>query len=94
VPRTSRSAVAATHTSDVIKAARHRAGLTQSDLANRLGVSPGYVGQLETGRGNPTVGQLATVAAALGCRIDISLVPIEVEHPVEIADDQAALIRQ
>jgi transcriptional regulator with XRE-family HTH domain len=94
LPRTSRSAPAATHTSSAIKAARQRAGITQSELADRLGASPGYVGQLETGRTNPTVGQLATVAAALGCRLEIGLVPVEVEHPVEVPASQAALIRQ
>jgi len=94
VPKTSRSGPAASHTSDAIKTARKRAGLTQSELADRLGASPGYVGQLETGRTNPTVGQLGTVAAALGCRLEIGLVPVEVEHPVEVPDRQASLIRQ
>lgn len=94
MPKTSRSGPAADHASGAIKAARQRAGLTQAGLAQRLGSSGGYVGQLETGRTNPTVGQLATVAAALGCRLEIRLTPVEVEQPVSVAQDQAALIRQ
>jgi transcriptional regulator with XRE-family HTH domain len=38
-------------------------------LAERLGVSAAYIGKLETGRANPTVGMLARVARALDLRL-------------------------
>ena len=34
---------------EVIRRARNRKGLTQEQLAEQLGVSRGYIGQLETG---------------------------------------------
>jgi len=46
-------------------------GLTQTELAERLGVSQPVVAALETGRGNPTIGQLAAVAHALQVGLDI-----------------------
>lgn len=92
MPRTSRSGPAADLASRAIKQARADAGLSQSALASRLDTSAGYIGQLETGRTNPTVGQLATVAAAMNCQLEIRMVPIEVRTPVVIPDNQTSLL--
>ncbi len=47
---------------------RTAAGLTQSDLAQRLGVSAARIGHLETGRyGPPSLDLTIRLAAALGC---------------------------
>ena len=45
---------------------REEAGLTQSDLARRIGSAPGYVSDLERGRRKPNLGTLAPLAEALG----------------------------
>jgi DNA-binding XRE family transcriptional regulator len=59
----------------VLRRARERAELTQVELARRVGVSQPAVAQLEGPRANPTLGTLERVAAALGCRLEIALVP-------------------
>ena len=53
--------------------ARRENQLTQRELAARLGVDQSYIAAIETGRANPTVGQLAHLAGALGARLQISL---------------------
>jgi transcriptional regulator with XRE-family HTH domain len=72
VPRTRRSAIHAQLAGQRIRATREDLGLTQLQLAERLGVSQPVVAALETGRGNPTIGQLAAVAAALQVGLDIA----------------------
>lgn len=94
MPRTSRSGPAADLASRAIKAARRQHGISQTKLAERLDTSAGYIGQLETGRTNPTVGQLATVAAALNCRLNIEFIPITAETPVAVPAEQAVLLRR
>jgi transcriptional regulator with XRE-family HTH domain len=59
----------------VIRAARRSAGLTQADLARRMGTSQAAVAQLERVSSNPTV---ATVEAALRVtdhQLELSAVP-------------------
>jgi DNA-binding transcriptional regulator YiaG len=67
-------------------AARVRAGLTQAEVANRMGTSVSFVSRLEAaaGRPSPTLGTLRKYANALGCELRISLVdcaPVDVERP-------------
>jgi transcriptional regulator with XRE-family HTH domain len=52
-------------------------------LAERLGVSAAYVGKLEAGRSNPTVGMLARVARALDSRL---MVEFRIEPAPTVAD--------
>ena len=49
-----------------IKAARKGAGLTQSELAHRLGVSPQCISQYERGVKKPKVETVGKIAEALG----------------------------
>ena len=49
-----------------IRAARVRQGLTQDNLAERLGMKKAYVFQLERGTANPTLKTLVRVGSALG----------------------------
>jgi transcriptional regulator with XRE-family HTH domain len=50
----------------LLREARLRAGLTQHELAARLGWSPGALASYETGRRGLRVAQLFVLAAALG----------------------------
>jgi transcriptional regulator with XRE-family HTH domain len=52
-----------------IKSARRNAGFTQRELAKKLDVSAGAVGQWETG-GVPAAERLASLAASLGVSLD------------------------
>lgn len=54
--------------------ARKEAGLTQEELAKRLGVDKGYISRVERGLTEPMVSTFYRLAAALGFRVD--LVPV------------------
>jgi len=51
---------------EALKACRARQRLTQEQLAERSGLSYKFIGEIERGRGNPTVDTLARLADALG----------------------------
>lgn len=51
--------------------ARNEAGLTQTELAKRMGTSQAYVARLESGRENPSTRTLQRFAAATGHRVVI-----------------------
>ncbi len=53
---------------------RHRAGLTQAQLAKRAGVSQQQIAQLEHPDSNPTLDTLDRVARALGAQLELHLV--------------------
>lgn len=60
---------------DALIAARVRAGLSQAQLAERMGTSQSAVARMESGRALPSTRSLARYAAATGSRLDIRLVP-------------------
>lgn len=45
---------------------RQKAGITQEQLAEKADLSLKHLGELERGRGNPTLSSLGSLAAALG----------------------------
>lgn len=57
-----------------LASALRQRGLTQRQLAARLGVSEARVSQLLSASGNLTVRTLARVAGALGCKVQVCLV--------------------
>jgi HTH-type transcriptional regulator / antitoxin HipB len=85
MPRTTMSPPDAAAVGSSIRAARERIGLSQTALADRLDVTPAYLNKLEAGRANPTVGSLARVATALGCRLKIGFEPAERSRPSALA---------
>jgi ribosome-binding protein aMBF1 (putative translation factor) len=60
--------------------ARAHAGLTQEELAERMGTSQSAIARLESGRSRPSTTTLAKLAAATGTKLRVSFVP----------DDEAA----
>lgn len=52
-----------------VRRLRLAAGLSQADLADRMGVDRAYVSGLELGRRNPTVVTLWHIGKALGVRL-------------------------
>jgi transcriptional regulator with XRE-family HTH domain len=69
---------------EALARALRMSGLTQSELAVRLGKSKGLVSQILGGGRNLTLGTLADVAGALGCRVHVQLRPgldMKVERP-------------
>lgn len=71
MPRTASSQFAAKQLGEAVRETRRRAGITQAVLAERLGVSAPYVANVEGGRENVTLGQMANIAAALGAGLEI-----------------------
>src|SRR3954465_11759087 len=55
---------------EALRQARQGRGLSLRDLAERLGVSPSLISQIETGRANPSVSTLYAIAAELDVRLD------------------------
>lgn len=52
-------------------------GLTQAELAQRIGAKQPGISRLESGTQNTTLGMLQRVADALGCRLDVRLIPTD-----------------
>lgn len=63
----------------LLREARERAGLTQREMAARLGCSQQAVAQAERPLSNPTVALLQAWAEATGGRLDISFTQISPE---------------
>jgi transcriptional regulator with XRE-family HTH domain len=61
---------------------RNRAGLTQEELAQKMGTTQPVVARLESGRSRPSMRTLARLADATGSRLQISFEPREAKRPV------------
>jgi transcriptional regulator with XRE-family HTH domain len=69
--------VAPTVAAGLIRLARDKAGLTQSELAERAGVSQQAISAYETGRKEPTLPFLQRLLAAAGFEMRIRLEPLD-----------------
>jgi transcriptional regulator with XRE-family HTH domain len=61
---------------DAFLKARSKAGITQAELASRIGTTQSVVARLESGGGkhSPSIATLQKYAHALGCRLELKLV--------------------
>jgi transcriptional regulator with XRE-family HTH domain len=66
-----------------LKQLRLEHGITQAQLAEKIGASTSAVGMYEQGRRQPDGRTIAKIAAVLGCSTDELL---EVEHPSDVND--------
>jgi putative molybdopterin biosynthesis protein len=71
-----------------LKTARKRKGLSQSELAERVGIKRQAIYDMETGRYLPNTGLALKMAKELGCKIEdiFALDEPEVEKPVTLAE--------
>ena len=53
-----------------LKRIRTKKGITQGDIARSLGVSRGFVSNIENGKTNPTLATIARLANAIGTTSD------------------------
>ena len=74
MPRTAVSEIHAKVVGREIKDTRQALGLTQVEVAQRLGVSASYLSAVEAGKRNLTVAQLANIANAMRLGIEVSFV--------------------
>ncbi|MGX7826324.1 helix-turn-helix domain-containing protein [Actinokineospora sp. 24-640] len=68
-----------------LRALRAARGWTVATVAADADLSVPYIANLENGRGNPTVEALARLAAALGTRFRVDLVPEDTAAPATTA---------
>ena len=55
---------------DRLRSERVRSGISQRELARRLGLSPSMISQMERGISNPSVGTLYAIVTELGLSLD------------------------
>lgn len=87
---------------DRIKALRKERGLTQSDLANAMGVTASMIGQYETGVRTPKHETIERIAKALSVpvaelteestHVDLGLIAIELRDKYRLSDEIALSI--
>ncbi|HIS77298.1 MAG TPA: helix-turn-helix transcriptional regulator [Candidatus Merdivicinus excrementipullorum] len=77
-----------------MKQKRRQLGRTQDNLAEALGVSVGYVSQLERGVTKINLDTLAAVAGWLGCGIGELVTGVDSARPDYLTEEIAALCRR
>ena len=85
MPRTAASEITAKRVGAALRAARADAGLSQRALGERLSASGAYIANIEAGRENLTLGQLASLATALGAGLDVTF-QVPAREPVRVPD--------
>jgi transcriptional regulator with XRE-family HTH domain len=90
MPRTAASEIHAKVVGREIRATRKALGVTQSEVAERLGASASYISAVEAGRRNLTLGQLANIANAMRLGVNISFIRPDGEPVVGQPADTAA----
>ena len=59
------------YSGQILHTARKAAGVTQSELAERINTTKSYISKLEKGHVNPSAGLFFSIINALGMRIEI-----------------------
>jgi HTH-type transcriptional regulator/antitoxin HipB len=57
-----------------VRRERERRGLSQREMAERMGTTHSVIGRIESGGSNPTVSTLERIAQVLGLRLMVSLI--------------------
>ena len=79
-----------------IRKLRKQADLTQAQLAERVGITPDYVGRIERGRGAVTLATLSQIAEALDAQLRqlIDLEEIDSASREQVLKSIQALLRK
>ncbi|MCL4414394.1 MAG: helix-turn-helix transcriptional regulator [Actinobacteria bacterium] len=75
----------------IIRDARVRAGISKSELAERLGVVPSAISDWEAGKKDPSVSNLYRVIAACGLELRFNAVLPTEQDIIQAATDHAEL---
>ena len=59
------------YSGQILRSARKEAGVTQSELAQRINISKSYISKIEKGHINPSAGLFFSIINALGMRVEI-----------------------
>ena len=63
----------------LVREARRRADLTQTELADRVGTTQSAIARLERGHGHPTMQRISELVEACGLELQVRLVPADVD---------------
>lgn len=63
-------------------------GLTQGQLAKRIGTQQPSIARLESGKKDPDIPFLRQIAKALNARVEIRLIPLEPNHKAKAKGQQ------
>jgi len=63
----------------LVREARKRAGLTQTELAERVGTTQSAIARLERGHGHPTMQRISELVEACGLELQVRLVAADVD---------------
>ena len=69
-------------------AARMKAGLTQGDVAARMGTTQSVVARIESGRGTPSMRTVQRFASAVGARAVVRMEPLTAARPAAATQAQ------
>jgi transcriptional regulator with XRE-family HTH domain len=61
----------------LVREARRRAGLTQADLARRVGTTQSAIARLERGRTEPSAERIGQLVGACGLELQVRLAPLD-----------------
>lgn len=75
-----------------LKQLRRAKRLTQEQLAERAGLSYKFIGEVERGKGNPTLTTLSVISEALGVRL-VDLLALDTDRP-RLTPRQALHVRE
>lgn len=73
---------------EFIREARRRSGLTQQELAERLGTTQSVIARWETGRRSPTIETLYRAVRACGLDVHITLGAPDPDHDFFIRENR------
>lgn len=59
------------YNAEILREARKEAGITQSELASRIGADKSYISKVEHGKTVPTVSSFYRIVAALGMQVTL-----------------------
>ena len=65
------------YNAEILRDARKEAGMTQTELAERIGADKAYISKVEHGRTIPTVSSFYRIVSALGIQVEITKVPAQ-----------------
>jgi ribosome-binding protein aMBF1 (putative translation factor) len=60
------------YTGQIIEQARKEAGMTQAELAEKLGTNKSYISRVETGRTEPKVSTFYRIVSSLGLSVELT----------------------
>lgn len=73
----------------LVREARRRSGLTQAELAERVGTTQSAIARLERGGGSPTLERLSELVAACGLELQVRLVPHDGQELAQVRANAA-----